>query len=575
MIQVSAPNSAIHFESEAFSFQKSIMGRQSAGRGFLRGFCEHSAVETLYCYCKSSQDFADFSNQVLSAADCDRRARWIPFGRDDVLAEPGCLFRPDPAIGESAWRRRSGDARAYSLCGITNTICSKGVMDAIGDLMLAPVQRWDALICTSRAAKKVILESLEEWRAYLSSRLGGQPYAPVEMPIIPMGVDCRAYANTKSKRAKGRALRTRLGIGANEIAVLFAGRLSFHSKSHPVPMYIALEQAALRTGVKTHLVLAGSFSSALIREEFTAAARRYCPSVRLHLIDGRTADFGSIWHGVDLFTCLSDNIQETFGLTPIEAMAAGLPLVVSDWNGYRDTVRHGLDGFRIATAMPQAGTGAELAERYLCGQDSYDRHIGYAALSTAVDISQAADAYATLIANPELRCRFGAAARQRAREVFDWSVIIRRYQDLWCELADRRENAEEIGQQSPSSPRHPLRRDPFAAFGCYSTASLTPESLIRMTVPTAMKWVRELIDSPIAGFGNSVLSPEDDCEAMLASLKQGPQQVVHVLNHVADERRATALRTLGWLAKFGVIRVEGLYVAPDGSSSFGDGLARH
>ena len=28
-------------------------------------------------------------------------------------------------------------------------------------------------------------------------------------------------------------------------------------------------------------------------------------------------------------------------------MAAGLPVVVSDWDGYRDTVRDGVDGFRI------------------------------------------------------------------------------------------------------------------------------------------------------------------------------------------------------------------------------------
>ena len=31
-----------------------------------------------------------------------------------------------------------------------------------------------------------------------------------------------------------------------------------------------------------------------------------------------------------MFVSLSDNIQETFGLTPIEGMASGLPLIVSD-----------------------------------------------------------------------------------------------------------------------------------------------------------------------------------------------------------------------------------------------------
>ena len=58
------------------------------------------------------------------------------------------------------------------------------------------------------------------------------------------------------------------------------------------------------------------------------------------------------WASADIFCSLSDNIQESFGLTPVEAMAAGLPCVVSDWDGYRDTVRHGEDGFRVDTAMP-------------------------------------------------------------------------------------------------------------------------------------------------------------------------------------------------------------------------------
>jgi glycosyltransferase involved in cell wall biosynthesis len=53
---------------------------------------------------------------------------------------------------------------------------------------------------------------------------------------------------------------------------------------------------------------------------------------------------------------LSDNIQETFGIVPIEAMAAGLPVVVLDWDGYKNTVRDGIDGFRVPTLMSGAGS---------------------------------------------------------------------------------------------------------------------------------------------------------------------------------------------------------------------------
>ena len=45
-------------------------------------------------------------------------------------------------------------------------------------------------------------------------------------------------------------------------------------------------------------------------------------------------------NAANIFISLSDNIQETFGLTVIEAMAAELPCIVSDWNGYKDLIKN-------------------------------------------------------------------------------------------------------------------------------------------------------------------------------------------------------------------------------------------
>ena len=89
---------------------------------------------------------------------------------------------------------------------------------------------------------------------------------------------------------------------------------------------------------------------------------------------------------------LSDNIQETFGLTPVEAMAAGLPCVVSDWNGYKDTVADGETGFRIPTTTLGPGAGIDVADRHAAGVDSYDQLIGITSLATAVDVDACADA---------------------------------------------------------------------------------------------------------------------------------------------------------------------------------------
>ena len=70
------------------------------------------------------------------------------------------------------------------------------------------------------------------------------------------------------------------------------------------------------------------------------AAAELCPDVDVSLLDGHDLSLGDSRPCCQrhAFLSLVDCLQETFGLTPVEAMASGLPVVVSDWNGYRDTV---------------------------------------------------------------------------------------------------------------------------------------------------------------------------------------------------------------------------------------------
>ena len=80
------------------------------------------------------------------------------------------------------------------------------------------------------------------------------------------------------------------------------------------------------------------------------AAAELCPNVEVRLLDGHNLSIGALARAAsDAFLSLVDCLQETFGLTPVEAMASRLPVVASDWNGYRDTVVDGRTGFCIPT----------------------------------------------------------------------------------------------------------------------------------------------------------------------------------------------------------------------------------
>ncbi len=123
-------------------------------------------------------------------------------------------------------------------------------------------------------------------------------------------------------------------------------------------MYQALENCRTGDRQRSVLVECGWHANEHIEKAFAAGAQLVSPSVRVVTLDGRVAENReTAWASADVFCSLSDNIQETFGIVPIEAMAAGLPVVVSDWDGYKDTVRDGIDGFRIPTLSASTRVG--------------------------------------------------------------------------------------------------------------------------------------------------------------------------------------------------------------------------
>ena len=546
-------SAAIYYHPEAYSVRSDrVMGRNSAGDAFLRALCRHSRGDELFAYVAKPEHGAEWSTATRDAA---WKGRATAFGNEGLgaLKRLGALFVPGPGLADHGRRRSVWSHDAWSLVGVTHTLSSARAMDSIVELVSAPIMPWDALICTSRVARAVVLDLLASEEERLADRLGARHFTRPKLPIIPLGVHSDDFVSSADLRAHGRH---KLSLRDDEIAVLFMGRLSFHAKAHPLGMYIGLQSAAQASGRKIVLIECGWHGNDHIERAFVEAAQFACPSVRkISLHANEAAERQLVWAAADVFCSLSDNIQETFGLTPIEAMAAGLPVVVSDWDGYKDTVRHGVDGFRVPTIMPRAGLGGDLALRHALEIDTYDMYIGHACSLTAVDVEATTAAFTALFESEELRRKMGAAGQARAREVYDWVRIIPQYEDLWAELNEARTRAS---SEKTVASTWPARPDPFTAFASYPTQVLSEDTRLASAtsdLEALCARVETIRSLAMVNFAKLVLPSPEEVRLVLTQAVKSPSRAVELLQDIAAERKAHVFRGLGWLFKIGALRL--------------------
>lgn len=542
------PAFAIYFAGDAYSTANKIMGRQSAGQTFMTGLAR-TWPDAQVSGLGHDPRAAQVMQSQLKADGFSGTVRWSQLPDCTTAHETGCLYYPAPPTQELAAMRGLVNPQAFSLMGVTHTLSSASAMDQIAALVLPPFTAWDALICTSTAAHRLVVTLQDEMRQYWAAQIGATRFAQPQLPVIPLGVNAPSFTATDDQRRQGR---DQLGLAQDEVAFLFAGRLSFHAKANPAAVYIALEAAAAHH--KVVCVEAGVFPNDGIRQGFLKAQQTLAPSVKFIWLDGNDkVAYRRAWQAADVFVSLSDNIQETFGLTPIEAMAAGLPVIVSDWDGYKDTVRHGVDGFRIPTVIPAPGGGGDLALRHALGLDTYDYYIGRTSLSTVVAPEPLKKAVMELASNAPLRQQMGAAGRARAYVNFDWPVILKRYEELAGELTAIRENA--ANSNIALGMTWPQRADPFHRFAHFASARLDPSWSVHPK-PDIGARVEVLLGLSVANFGlDAALLSTDLLRHAAAVLARHERLSVQDLLVSLGTGYGAAARAVMWLWKFDLVDI--------------------
>jgi glycosyltransferase involved in cell wall biosynthesis len=472
-----ARNAAIWFAPDGFDPAKGVNGRRMAGDSFLRGWFRHAEVTEWLALTHGPSD-AQVFRDLAEAARPEIPARMERLENARAIAPVGSLFLSGPNFATEAWRRSLWGATAYSICGITHTMSTKAVMEGMWHLRAAPQAEWDAIICTSRAVLAAVSLQMDLIDDFLAQRFAAPPPPRPQLPVIPLGVDCDEF---QPDPAAGAALRDELGIPAHDCVALVVARLSPHEKFDPLPVYLALQRAQAGAGRRLHLILYGDFPDGYSRRVFLDPAREVMPDVGLHHLPHRDAARRlAALSAAEMFLFPIDNLQESFGIAPVEAMAAGLPVVASDWDGIRDTVAEET-GFRIPTtgARPEHVTAAGL--RYHGGTDNYIQYLSQVSAVTQIDVGLMAQAVRRLMTDGDLRAEKGAAGRARARALFDWRVVVPAMQDLFAQLDARRRRADPARHPPVAAARLPVAPSPMALFAAFPSAQLQQAVRFRWT----------------------------------------------------------------------------------------------
>lgn len=529
------------------------MGRQAAGEAFLRAYQNHYGYDEIDVLLHTPQE-AHQSHKHLSESQGFKNVNVFNLWEFNKFTNKH-LYLPSPGIGEIAVQRAKNDERSFSLSGITHTTATHRVMQTISELLTDPIRPWDALICTSTSVRESVEIILQERKEYLQWKLGATRFELPQLPIIPLGVHCEDFIDLPNTH------RVELGIAKDDIVIVYVGRLSFHAKAHPHPMFKAIEDAAskrVNQQQKIHLIQCGWFANEHIENAFIESENYLSPNVIHHHLDGRVKDnIKRVWSVADIFMSLSDNIQETFGLTPIEAMACGIPSVVSDWNGYKDTIIHNETGFRIKTTMPSrvSGVGAELADNYATGADNYDMYCGHSCENISVDIPETAYYLGLLINDPNLRQKIGKAAQQRARTTYDWAVIMQQYEYLWQQQEYTRKTHKDSFSALPQKV-YSGQLDPYYVFQHYPTVQLNEESQFVLNERITSEKFSELIDLKSHSFSKSYLPDITEFNAVLDVFTASSEPRLHEFLSALKLNRKRVEITLSWLMKVGVVSLK-------------------
>lgn len=195
---------------------------------------------------------------------------------------------------------------------------------------------------------------------------------PGQWQALSPGVDVARFS-TPDRAACRTDIRGRYGIGASDILLLFVG-MNFEVKGLDTIIAALAKARSTRPEANIRLLVVGRGDESKYRKMAQSQGVAEAVTFAGTQVDG----LERYYRAADMFIMLSK--FDTFGMVVLEAMAAGLPVIVSPNVGAKDLVEEGINGF----VLPEYQDADAAADRIVRLSDAEQREaMGAAATQTA------------------------------------------------------------------------------------------------------------------------------------------------------------------------------------------------
>jgi glycosyltransferase involved in cell wall biosynthesis len=271
----------------------------------------------------------------------------------------------------------------------------------------------DERIAVEREVVRRVDRLIAQCPAERDELVGDYGADPARVALIPSAVNVELFRPVPQAEA-----RHEIGLGGDGPTVAYVGRMLPRKDARNIVRALALLRRELRVPARLLLVGGETREPDPVATPEIGALQQLARE--LHVDDAVTFYGRRQPEELHLYYAAADVAvttpwYEPFGLTPLEAMACGRPVIGSAVGGITYTIAHGETGLLVPPRDP-------------------------AALAAALR---------QLLTSPARRAEMGDAARRRVEREFTWPVVARRTAALYRELlaalttADRRPPAAE------------------------------------------------------------------------------------------------------------------------------------